>query len=75
MLSKVYNQGNIKTLKDLKGDTAMTIKDFINQAVDLAMEALRRDDHEAYRKCIAIIADAIYEDLEAKEFETLEIIK
>lgn len=51
----------------------MTIKEFINQAMDIAMEALRREDHEAYRKCIAIIADAIYEDLEAKD--TLEIVK
>ena len=53
----------------------MTIKDFINQAMDLAMEALRRDDHETYRKCIAIIADAIYRDLEGREAETLEIVK
>lgn len=71
MIAQVYNKGN--NLKDLKGDTAMTIKDFINQAMDIAMEALRRNDHEAYRRCIAIIADAIYEDLETKE--TLEIVK
>ena len=53
----------------------MTIKEFINQAMDIAMEALRRDDHEAYRKCIEIIADAIYRDLEGREVETLEIVK
>ena len=52
----------------------MTIKEFINKAMDIAMEALRREDHEAYRKCIEIIADAIAEDLEARE-ETLEIVK
>lgn len=53
----------------------MTIKEFINQAMDIAMEALRRDDHEAYRQCIEIIADAIYRDLEGREVETLEIVK
>ena len=73
MIAQVYNKGN--NLEDLKGDTAMTIKEFINQAMDIAMEALRRDDHEAYRQCIEIIADAIYRDLEGREVETLEIVK
>ena len=73
MIAQVYNKGN--NLKDSKGDTTMTIKEFINQAMDIAMEALRREDHEAYRKCIEIIADAIYRDLEGREMETLEIVK
>lgn len=39
----------------------MTIKDFINRAMDIAQIALRNGDHEAYRRCMEIIADAIYE--------------
>ena len=39
----------------------MTIKEFINEAMTLATKALKAGDHEKYQKCIAIIADAIYE--------------
>lgn len=39
----------------------MTRKEFINKAMDIATEALRKDNHEAYQKCMEIIADAIYE--------------
>ena len=54
----------------------MTIKAFINQAMDIATEALRRDDHEAYRRCIEIIANAIAEDLEGRfNTETIEIVE
>lgn len=45
----------------------MTLKDFINQAMDIATEALRAGNHTAYRQCMEIIANAIYEDLQAKE--------
>ena len=39
----------------------MTLKEFINKAMDIATEALKEGNHEAYRKCIEVIADAIYE--------------
>ena len=39
----------------------MTLKEFINKAMDLATEALKADNHEVYRRCMEIIADAIYE--------------
>lgn len=37
----------------------MTIKDFINQAMDMAQILLNRGDHEGYQKVMAIIADEI----------------
>lgn len=39
----------------------MTIKEFINKAMDIATVLLERGDHEGYRRCMEIIADAIYE--------------
>lgn len=47
----------------------MTRKEFINEAMDLATIALNRGDHEAYRKCIEIIADEIYRMHEAENTE------
>ena len=35
----------------------MTIKDFINEAMDVATILLNRGDHEGYSKVMAIIAD------------------
>ena len=49
----------------------MTLKEFINQALDYAEQFLRNGDHENYSKCIAIIADAMYE---AWEENTIEIV-
>jgi len=43
----------------------MTLKDFINEAMDLAQILLNRGDHNGYRQCMEMIADAIYETLEA----------
>ena len=37
----------------------MTLKDFINKAMDMAQILLRRGDHEGYSKIMAIIADEI----------------
>ena len=39
----------------------MTLKQFINEAMDIAQQFLKNGDHENYSKCIAIIADALYE--------------
>ena len=39
----------------------MTIQEFINKAMDLATILLNRGDHDGYRRCMEIIADAIYE--------------
>lgn len=47
----------------------MTLKDFINEAMDLAQILLNRGDHNGYRQCMELIADTIYETLE----ETYEI--
>lgn len=44
-----------------KEDTEMTIKEFINRAMDVAQVLLKKGDHEGYQRCMAIIADAIYE--------------
>lgn len=44
----------------------MTLKDKINEVMDLATIFLKRDDHENYRKCVELIADMIYENLEAE---------
>ena len=49
----------------------MTLKDFVNQVMDYAEQFLRRGDHENYRKCIELIADAMYE---AYEENTIEIV-
>ena len=46
----------------------MTLKDFINNTMDMATIFLNRGDHENYRKCVEIIADAIY----TTQFETEE---
>ena len=45
----------------------MTRTEFINKAMDIATIALKRGDHEAYRKCIEIIADEIYRMHEVEE--------
>lgn len=37
----------------------MTIKDFINKAMDYATILLNRGDHEGYQKVMEIIADEI----------------
>lgn len=50
----------------------MTLKDLVNQVLDLSEIALRKGDHENYRKCIELIADMMYE---AYEQNTIEIIK
>lgn len=39
----------------------MTIQEFINEVMTMATIFLRRGDHENYRYCIELIADAIYE--------------
>lgn len=36
----------------------MTLKEFINKAMDMAELLLKRGDHEGYSKIMAIIADA-----------------
>lgn len=41
----------------------MTLKDFINQAMDIATVLLKKGDHEGYRRCMEIIADAIYQEV------------
>ena len=46
-----------------------TLKDFINEVLDISEEFLRRGDHENYQKCIKLIADAVYENLEQAEQE------
>lgn len=37
----------------------MTIKEFINKAMDIATVLLNKGDHEGYRKVMAMIADEI----------------
>ena len=37
----------------------MTLKDFINKAMDMAQILLNKGDHEGYSKIMAIIADEI----------------
>ena len=49
----------------------MTLKDFINGVMDYAEQFLRAGDHENYRRCIELIADAMYE---AWEENTIEIV-
>lgn len=44
----------------------MTLKDKINEVMDLATIFLNRDDHENYRKCVELIADMIYTSLESE---------
>ena len=38
-----------------------TTKDYINELIDLSKIALNKGNHEAYRKCMELIADIIYE--------------
>lgn len=38
----------------------MTIKEFINKAMDVAQVLLKRGDHEGYQKIMMMIADEIY---------------
>ena len=49
----------------------MTRKEFINEAMDIAKIALEQNNHEAYRRCMEIIADAIYE-MHAEKLEIVE---
>ena len=44
----------------------MTLKDKINEVMDLAQIFLNRGDHENYRRCAELIADMVYETLEAE---------
>lgn len=37
----------------------MTLKQFINQAMDIAQVLLKRGDHDGYQKIMAMIADEI----------------
>ena len=53
-LSSVYYE--VTTPKE---DRAMTIKEFINKAMDMATILLNKGDHEGYQKIMAIIADEI----------------
>ena len=39
----------------------MTLKDFINEATEIAKELQARGEHEKYQKVMNIIAGAIYE--------------
>lgn len=50
----------------------MTLKDAINQVLDISEIALRKGDHENYRRCIELIADMMYE---AYEQNTIEIVE
>ena len=47
----------------------MTLKDKINEVMDLATIFLNRNDHENYRKCVELIADMVYENLETANQE------
>ena len=49
-----------------------TLKDYVNEILDISEEFIRRGDHENYRKCIELIADIMYE---AYEQNTIEIIE
>ena len=45
-----------------KEDRAMkTAKQLINEVLDIAEIAQKKGNHEAYRKCMELIADIIYE--------------
>ena len=50
----------------------MTLKEFVNRALDTAEVFLKRGDRENYRRCIEIIAEAM---AEAYEQNTIEIVK
>lgn len=49
-----------------------TLKDYVNEILDMSEEFIRRGDHENYCKCIRLIADIMYE---AYEQNTIEIVK
>lgn len=49
-----------------------TLKEAVNEVMDLATIFLRRNDHENYSKCIQLIADMMYE---AYEENTIEIVE
>ena len=38
----------------------MTLKEFINKAMDIATILKKRGDHEGYQKVMTMIADEIY---------------
>ena len=44
----------------------MTLEQFIIKATAVATEALKNGDRYAYRKCMELIADTIYETLETQ---------
>jgi len=44
----------------------MTLEQFIITATAIATEALKNGDRYAYRKCMELIADTIYETLETQ---------
>ena len=47
----------------------MTLKDKINEVLDLSEVALRRGNHEQYQMCIALIADMLRD---SNEIEIVE---
>lgn len=53
-LSSIYYE-----VSSTEEDRAMTIKEFINKAMDMATILLNKGDHEGYQKIMAIIADEI----------------
>ena len=49
-----------------------TLKEAVNEVLDLSEIFLRKGDHENYRRCIELIADIMYE---AYEQNTIEIVE
>lgn len=45
----------------------MTLKEFVNQVLDISEIFLAKGDHENYRRCIELIADAMYEKYETMQ--------
>lgn len=49
-----------------------TLKEAVNEVMDLATIFLKRNDHENYRRCVELIAEMMYQ---AYEENTLEIVE
>ena len=49
-----------------------TLKQAVNEVMDLATIFLKKNDHENYRKCVELIADMMYD---AYEQNTIEIVE
>lgn len=62
--NKGKNRGKLENLE--REGMTMTLKDKINEVMDLAKIFLNRNDHENYRKCVELIADMVYTTLEAE---------